>query len=436
MLNDFVSFTVVENDSKLEEGCIFKWIMYLNYPKNITLESHTVCSVRILTFSRLLDNNMKPKLKKRKLFKSEQIFEEPKKKLTNSFSMTSKNIHFPIFETYEKIPLLMDFDDIDEEKQKHKSFNFNYVFKDFFNTRQQALQASHDKKHSEQTNPMTVTQVLGFGNLINEIEDKKYNLTLKEEGKITTQNLTNFCQGHEDIKTEKEEKNSFYSMDDMFIVQPVSLMTKLDVEETKYVNQSNVVDRNEYESTFQESELANSKHFHPKNDSSECFNHQFETHLRVGNNECFQDLTAKCLSTDVLTIANNFEMKSKFNLVLEELRMFHEISKENEILSTVETNNRQENYFVESNAVEEVKMEIKKGLKMGTENKLCSSSLLGDMIASPNMHKKHQSLFKWKTVPKNGEQEVPNDCCLRTPEEELLYSTSKEGMKLILKCTF
>lgn len=436
LLNDFVSFTVVENDSKLEEGCIFKWIMYLNYPKNITLESHTVCSVRILTFSRLLDNNMKPKLKKRKLFKSEQIFEEPKKKLTNSFSMTSKNIHFPIFETYEKIPLLMDFDDIDEEKQKQKSFNFNYIFKDFFNTRQQAIQASHDKKHSEQTNPMTVTQVLGFGNLINEIEDKKYDLTLKEEGKITTQNLTNFCQGHEDIKTEKEEKNSFYSMDDMFIVQPVSLMTKLDVEETKYVNQSNVIDRNEYESTFQESELANSKHFHPKNDSSECFNHQFETHLSVGNNECFQDLTAKCLSTDVLTIANNFEMKSKFNLVLEELRMFHEISKENEILSTVETNNRQENYFVESNAVEEVKMEIKKGLKMGTENKLCSSSLLGDMIASPNMHKKHQSLFKWKTVPKNGEQEVPNDCCLRTPEEELLYSTSKEGMKLILKCTF
>ena len=102
LLNDFVSFTVVENDSKLEEGCIFKWIMYLNYPKNITLESHTVCSVRILTFSRLLDNNMKPKLKKRKLFKSEQIFEGPKKKLTSSFSMTSKNIHFPIFETYEK----------------------------------------------------------------------------------------------------------------------------------------------------------------------------------------------------------------------------------------------------------------------------------------------------------------------------------------------
>ena len=66
-----------------------------------------------------------------------------------------------------------------------------------------------------------------------------------------------------------------------------------------------------------------------------CIFHQFETHLSVGNNECFQDLTAKCLSTDVLTIANNFEMKSKFNLVLEELRMFHEISKENEILSTV-----------------------------------------------------------------------------------------------------
>lgn len=73
---------------------------------------------------------------------------------------------------------------------------------------------------------------------------------------------------------------------------------------------------------------------------------------------------------------------------------------------------------------------------MGTENKLCSSSLLGDMITSPNMHKKHQSLFKWKTVPKMVNRKFLMIAALRTPEEELLYSTSKEGMKLILKCTF
>ncbi|XP_067560033.1 RAD51-associated protein 2 [Pseudorca crassidens] len=455
LLNNFDSLTIIENYSKLEERCIFKWVIYLNYQKNVTV-----------------------------------------KKLISSSSMTIKNIHFPIFETYEKIPLLMDFDDIDEifltkeinyknkscperlmsvgnwvhcspktvkthvkscpqfiqiqkyinkntyeinmqnqdlyseGKQKHNNinrFNFKCIFEDFFNIRQQAIQASHDKKHNEQTNLTTITPVLNFGDLISEIEEKKRDLILKEEVKVTAQSLTNSCQVHEDIKIEKEEKKSFYSMEGIFFVQPVSLMNKkVGAEETKYVNRNNVADRNESENIFQESELANSKHFHPKNDSSECFNLQFETHLSVGNNECFQDLSAKCLSRDALTTVNDFEMKSKFDLVLEELHMFHEISMENEVLSTVETNNGQENYFVENDVVE-VKTEIKKGLKMGTENKICSCSLLCDTIAGPNTHEKHQSLFKWKKVPKNGEQEVPNEyCCLRTSEEELLYSTTKE----------
>lgn len=89
----------------------FQMDVYLNYPK-YHVENHTVCSVRILTFSRLLENIMKPKLKE-KLFKVNQIFEEPKKKL-NSFSMTSKNIYFPILKHLKNFPLLMDFDDIDE----------------------------------------------------------------------------------------------------------------------------------------------------------------------------------------------------------------------------------------------------------------------------------------------------------------------------------
>uniref|UniRef100_A0A8D1N0G3 RAD51 interacting motif domain-containing protein n=1 Tax=Sus scrofa TaxID=9823 RepID=A0A8D1N0G3_PIG len=481
LLNNLDSLTINENGSKLEEGCIFKWIMYLNYPKNVTVENHIIYLARILTFSRLLEDNMKPMLEKRRLFKSEHIFEESKKKLTSSFSMTTKNIHFPIFETYEKIPLFMDFDDINEffltketsyknknclkqltnvenwvhccpkvvktyvksglrfiqndqkyinkknyeiniqnqdlytgGEKKHNQisrFNFKYIFEDFFNIRQQAIPASYSKKHSEQITPRTITQVLNFGNLLSEIEDRKHDLILKEEVKVTAQSLINGCQVHEDIKIKKEEKNIFYSMEDMVSMQPVLLTSKnVDMEETKYANQNNVADRNEYESILQESELANSKHFHPENDSSECVNRQFETHSSVGNNECFQDLTAKCLSTASVTIVNDFEMKSKFDLVLEELRMFHEISKENEILTTVETNNGQENYFGENSDVEEVTMKIRKGLKMG-----------------PNMHKKHQSLFKWKTVSKNGEHEVRSEnCSLRTSEEELLYSTSEE----------
>ncbi|KAF0870783.1 RAD51-associated protein 2 [Crocuta crocuta] len=484
LLNNFDCLITIENDSKLQERCFVKWIVYLPYSKNSAVENHTVYLARTLTFSRLLEGNMKPVLEKSKLFKTEQVFEESMKK--PSFSMTTKNKHFPIFETYEKSPLSIDFDNMDEisltkdiyenkscpeqfmneenwahcspntvkthvksgsqfiqnhiyingkfyeinmfnqdlgtkrnkEHNKISSFKFKWIFEDFFNIRPRAIPTNHDINHSEQTNLGTLIQVLNFGSLLNEINGKKHDSLLKEEVKVTAQSLTNNCQVNKDVKIEKEEKkNNFSLMDGMFSMQPVSLMSKkVNVEETKYVNQNNVADRNEYESVLQESELANSRHFHPKNDSTECVNHQFETDLSLGNNECFQDLTAKCLSTEAQTIVSDFEMKSKFDLVLEELRMFHEISKEDKILSTEETNNGQEYSLRENNDIEEVKTEMKD-----------ASSSLGDTITCPNMHKRHQSLFKWKTVSNNGEQEVPNEyCCSRAEEEKLLYPTSKE----------
>ncbi|XP_036118161.1 RAD51-associated protein 2 [Molossus molossus] len=486
LLNNFDCLTGTENDSKYEEGCIFKWIMCLNYPKNIIVKTCIVYLGRTLTFSIPLGDHMKSLLEKKKLFKTEQVFEEFKKNPINSFSMTTKNMDLMGFDDIDEISLTKEisyksktskqvmnvknrahysmntvkihvkslpqfiqkthvyinekFSEINmhnrkldtERKRQHNktsSFNFKFILENFFNVRQQAIPITRYTKHTEQTNPMIITQVQNVGSLQrSEIEAKKHDLILKEEEKVTAQSLTYSCQVHKDIKIAKKEKNSFCSMDDMFSVQLVSLMSKkVNVEETKYTNQNNLADRNEYESIMQERELANSKHFYPKNDSTECIKHHFESDLSVGNNECFQDLTAKCLSTEAMTIAKDFEMKSKFDLVLEELHMFHEISKENEILSTVETNNAQENYFGENNDVEEVKTKIKKDLKMGTVNKMCASSLLCDTIAGSNRNKRHQHLFKWETIPRNREQEVPNDySCLRIPEEDLLCSTSEE----------
>ncbi|XP_017505373.3 RAD51-associated protein 2 [Manis javanica] len=483
LLNNFDCLARTENNSKLEEGCIFKWIVYLNYSKNIR-ENHTVYLMRILTSSRLLEGNMKPMLEKRKLLKTEQVSKEPKKKTINSFSIATKNTHFPIFETHEKIPLLtkeisykskscfeqfknvehwaycspntvkthvnsglkmiendhrhinektyeinIHNQDLDiERKHEHnriRSFNFKCIFEDFFNIKQQTILTNCDTKHSEQTNPTTITHVLNLGNLLSVPEGKKHESILGEEVEVTPQNLTNSCQVHKDIKVEKEEKNSFYSMDGMFSVQLVPFMgTEVNVEEMKYVNQNNVADRNW--SILQQTELANSNHCHPKNDATECVNHQFETDLSVGNNERFQDLTAKCLSTEALTIVRDLEMKSKFDLVLEELRMFHEISKENEIQSSEETNNGQETYLKGNNDIEAVKTETR-DLKIATVNKICASSSFCDITACPNMHKRHQSLFKWKTVSSIGEQEVPNEyCCPRKSEEEFLYSIPEE----------
>ncbi|XP_077700189.1 RAD51-associated protein 2 [Canis aureus] len=488
LLNSFDSLKRIENGSKLEEKCIAKSIMPLHYSKNILEENHTVNLGRISTFSRQL-GDMKPILEKRKLFKSDQIFEECKKKPINSFILTTKNKPFPTFETYKKIPLSMDFDDGDEisltkeiyetkncpeqftndenwahrspntvetlksssifkrnshrytnekfykinmynqnldierklERNKISSFNFKCLFEDFFNTRQQAIPTNHNVKHSEQTNPRSVTELLNFGSLQSETKEKKHDSILKAEANETAQSLTNSVEVNKDTKVEKEEKNNFYSMDGTFSVQPVSLMSKVNAEETKYVHQNNEADRNEDEGVLQESELANSKHFHPKNDSSECVIHQFETDLSLGNNECFQDLNAECLSTEALTIANDFEMKSKFDLVLAELHMFHEISQESKNLSAVGTHNGQEIYFRENNDIKEVKVEIKKDLPTVTVNKICESSLLCD---TP---KRHQSSFKWERAPDHGEQEVPNEYSRpRTLDEELLYPISKE----------
>ncbi|XP_019060583.1 RAD51-associated protein 2 [Fukomys damarensis] len=59
-----------------------------------------------------------------------------------------------------------------------------------------------------------------------------------------------------------------------------------------------------------------------------------------------------------------------------------------------------------------------------------SNPLMVEMPAGPNIHRRAQSLFKWKTVLNNGEQEVPNVyCCPRTSEEEILYFTSEQDGK-------
>ncbi|XP_004609462.2 RAD51-associated protein 2 [Sorex araneus] len=494
LLNNADISTIDESDSKLGQAYIFKWIVHLNYPRNVT-ESHIIHLERILMFSGLLEDTLKPMLEKRKLFKSENVFEKSNDKKFYSSSMTIEIAHLQIFETYKKTPLLMNFDDMNRmfstkeiaynsddscpeqlmvlenrphcitnavqtciqfdpqsiqcinencyevsiysqdlanrrkhESKKMSSFTFKCISDDNFNIRQHTISKNQDIKFREEINLAPITQIIHFGNLLSENEGKEYNLILKEEEKVTAQSLTHSFLVQQDSKIGKKEKNAFLLMNCMFPVQSVLLMNEkiCKGETNRYIDQNTITDDNEYESILQESELVNSKHFYPKNDSTESENYQFD--LSVANKECFQDLTAKCLSTEALTIVKDFEMKSKFDLVLEELRMFHEISKENEILNTAETNNGQENYSGENNDIEEVKMKIKEDLKMGTVNKICASSFHCDNRAASSLHKRHQSLFKWKVVPEKREQEVPEEYCSpRTSEEELFYPTEEVG---------
>ncbi|EDK98438.1 RAD51-associated protein 2 [Mus musculus] len=482
-----------KDDRESEEGCIFKYIVNLNYLKNIKKERYIVYLTKMLTSLRLLECNTKSTAKKRKLFKTEHVLQRVKKQNINSLTMTTKI--FLIYKLCENVPPLMGFDNTEElsltkessyestrcaklllnmknldyysfgidgthvesdplfiqnncghinekyyessmynqdldtvRKWKHKTIHFIFksIFEDVFNVRQLCTLLSQNTSHSDQINAMAITLKISLENLLSETEGKIYDFVLKREMKVTKSSSS--FQAHNAIDTEKEE-DSFPTMDGMSSVQSASLVSKsINMEETKSLNQNNRTSTKEDGGILQESELANSKHFHPKNESALYANHQFESDSSGENNECFQGLTATCLSTETLPIAEEFEMKSKFDLVLEELRMFHEISKENEIPSTRMTNNRKENYFGESNDVKEARMEIGKKLEMVETNTRNAPFLSCDVKAGLNKHKRHQSLFNWKMLPTHGGQAVPNECWPRS-EERSLHSTPEEDYK-------
>ncbi|XP_005366604.1 RAD51-associated protein 2 [Microtus ochrogaster] len=481
LLNHFVSF--IRNGDDSEEGCIFKCLVHLNYLKNIIKESHVVYLTRILISSRPLVNNTKSMAKKRKLFKMEHALEGAQKHSISSLSIATKR--FPIYKPHENVPLLLDFEDTErlslsscsdnvenwayysfgiastrvksdmlliqnncghtsekyyesgtsnqdldiERKQKQKTPHsiFQFVFEHIFNARQLSTLLNKNKIHSEQINAMLITQKSSLENLLDDIEWKIYDFILKKYVKITESSSS--FQVHKAIGIEKKEDSS-PPIESVSSVQVASRVSKdVNVRETTSAKQNSGANTKETGDILQEGELANSACFHPENDSTLYADHQFESDSSRENNECFQGLAAPCLSTETLPIAKDFEMKSKFDLVLEELHMFHEISKENEIPSTAETNNRKEYYFGESNDVKEARMEIEKDLEMVETNKRNAPALPLDLRAGSNMHKRHQRLFNWKTIPTHGGEAVPNEYCCPRSEEESLHSTPEEDYK-------
>ncbi|XP_038173840.1 RAD51-associated protein 2 [Arvicola amphibius] len=316
-----------------------------------------------------------------------------------------------------------------ERKQKHKTPHsiFQFVFEHIFNARQLSTLLNENKIHNDQINAMVITQKSSLENLLDDIEWKIYDFILKKYVKAPVSSSS--FQVHKAIGIEKKEVSSS-PIESVSSVQVASRVSKfVNVRETTSAYQNSGANTKETGDILQEGKLANSARFHPENDSTLYADYQFESDSSGENNECFQGLAARCLSTETLPIAKYFEMKSKFDLVLEELRMFHEISKENEIPSTAEANNRKENYFGESNDVKEARMEIEKDLEMVETNKRNAPALPLHLKAGANMHKRHQRLFNWKTIPTHGGQAVPNKYCCPRSEEESLNSTPEEDYK-------
>uniref|UniRef100_A0A452IUD3 RAD51 interacting motif domain-containing protein n=1 Tax=Gopherus agassizii TaxID=38772 RepID=A0A452IUD3_9SAUR len=145
-------------------------------------------------------------------------------------------------------------------------------------------------------------------------------------------------------------------------------------------------------------------------------------HLSIMDNGCFEDMTDQHLPSESKNISE-FEMKSKFDLVLEELCMFHEISKEHENkLSKVETNTIQENPQELNNSEG-----IDENLKSVSQTKVCISFPICGTTAGQNITKNNQSSFEGKILSRNVKQKVPHEFCSSSmSDEELPYAHSEE----------
>uniref|UniRef100_A0A8C0BUV6 RAD51 interacting motif domain-containing protein n=1 Tax=Buteo japonicus TaxID=224669 RepID=A0A8C0BUV6_9AVES len=155
---------------------------------------------------------------------------------------------------------------------------------------------------------------------------------------------------------------------------------------------------------------------------------ELKMHLTVMNNGCLEDVKDKYLPLEN-KITYEFELKRRFDLVLEELHMFHEISKGNENnLSSLETNSH--NNYCELNNSEG----LDENVTSVPQKKLCISSPVSGTIEGQNITDSSGSSLNEKISNENEDQKVSKEYCIsRLSSEELLHLAIAEGkhMKLL-----
>uniref|UniRef100_A0A663EXA9 RAD51 interacting motif domain-containing protein n=1 Tax=Aquila chrysaetos chrysaetos TaxID=223781 RepID=A0A663EXA9_AQUCH len=155
---------------------------------------------------------------------------------------------------------------------------------------------------------------------------------------------------------------------------------------------------------------------------------ELKMHLTIMNNGCLEDVKDKYLPLEN-KITYEFELKRRFDLVLEELHMFHEISKGNENnLSSLETNSH--NNYCELNNSEG----LDENVTSVPQKKLCISSPISGTIEGQNITDSSESSLNEKISNENEDQKVSKEYCIsRLSSEELLHLPIAEGkhMKLL-----
>lgn len=152
---------------------------------------------------------------------------------------------------------------------------------------------------------------------------------------------------------------------------------------------------------------------------------KLKMHLSVMNNGCLEDVKDKYLPLEN-KITYEFELKRKFDLVLEELHMFHEISKGNENnLSSLETNS-QNNYCELNNS-----KGTDENVTSVSQKKICVSSPICGTIEGQNITDSNESSLNENISNENKDQKVSKEYCIsRLSSEELLRSPITEGKLL------
>ncbi|KAM9017809.1 RAD51-associated protein 2 [Ara ararauna] len=148
---------------------------------------------------------------------------------------------------------------------------------------------------------------------------------------------------------------------------------------------------------------------------------KLKMHLSIINNGCLEDVKDQYLPLEN-KITYEFELKRKFDLVLEELHMFHEISKGNENnLSSLETNSH--NNYCELNNSEGIDEKV----TSVSQKKRCTPTICG-AIEGQNIADSNESSLNEKISNENEDQKVSEECCISTVStEELLHSPIAEG---------
>ncbi|XP_033916307.1 LOW QUALITY PROTEIN: RAD51-associated protein 2 [Melopsittacus undulatus] len=151
---------------------------------------------------------------------------------------------------------------------------------------------------------------------------------------------------------------------------------------------------------------------------------KLKMHLSIINNRCLEDVKDQYLPLEN-KITYEFELKRKFDLVLEELHMFHEISKGNENnLSSLETNSRN-NYCELNNSGG-----IDEKVTSVSQKKRCTSPTICGAIEGQNITDSNESSLNEKMSNENEGQKVSEECCISTVStEELLHSPVVEAYR-------